>query len=394
MFLTIITFIIVFSLLIFVHELGHFWMARRFGVKAEEFGFGFPPRIFGFQFLKGSKKWRFIRGSGEAKVEPGEENFPTSTIYSLNWVPLGGFVKIKGENGENENETDSFASRKIWQRAIILSAGVGMNIILAAFLISIGLMIGLPQSLDNINPSAKVSDRKIQIAEILPDSPAGEAGLMVGDIILDINGQQLASEAELLQLVDKQTGNELAYNIKRGSEDLVYRVTPEIRQETGRGGIGIAIVSTGLVRLPWYLAIFEGVKTTAILVWAIILAFYDLLAGLIVGQGLSADVAGPIGIAALTGQVAEMGFIYILQFTALLSINLAIINFFPFPALDGGRVLFLIIEKIKGSPVKREVEAVIHNIGFSLLMILVLIVTFKDLAKFGDGFKALWQRIF
>ena len=123
------------------------------------------------------------------------------------------------------------------------------------------------------------------------------------------------------------------------------------------------------------------------------MAFYELIKGLIMGRGVAIDVAGPIGIAALTGQVAQMGLIYILQFTALLSINLAIINFFPFPALDGGRVLFLIIEKIKGSPVKRELEAAIHNIGFALLMLLVLVVTFRDVARFGDKFKMLWERI-
>ena len=123
------------------------------------------------------------------------------------------------------------------------------------------------------------------------------------------------------------------------------------------------------------------------------MAFYELIKGLVMGRGVAVDVAGPVGIAALTGQVAHMGFIYILQFTALLSINLAIINFLPIPALDGGRVLFLIIEKIKGSPVKRELETAIHNIGFALLMLLVLVVTFRDVARFGDSFKALWERI-
>ena len=123
------------------------------------------------------------------------------------------------------------------------------------------------------------------------------------------------------------------------------------------------------------------------------MAFFNLIKGIFIGQGISANIAGPVGIAALTGQVARMGFIYIVQFTALLSINLAIINAFPFPALDGGRLLFLIIEKIKGSPVKREVETVIHNIGFALLMLLVLIVTFKDVSRFGDSFKLLWERL-
>lgn len=437
MFVTIITFLIVFSLLIFAHELGHFWLARKFGVRAEEFGFGFPPRVFGVQILKGKKlvrvaesekveikiadyqtmddreiiketiidkkqeidqvvsfkKWRFIRGHEEPEASPGEEDMQVSTIYSFNWIPLGGFVKIKGENGEDENEPDSFASRKIWQRATILSAGVGMNIVLAAILISFGLMIGLPQVLDNLNPRAQISDKKIQIAQVITESPAEKAGLAIGDIIAAIDSQQFASEEELQNFVAAKTGQELNYKIERGGEEITFKIIPEIRPETGRGGIGIAIATTGLVKYPWYLAIEEGIKTTIILIWVIILAFYGLIKGLVMGQGVSVDIAGPVGIAALTGQVAQMGFVYILQFTALLSVNLAIINFLPLPALDGGRVLFLIIEKIKGSPVKREIETVVHNIGFSLLMLLVLVVTFRDVARFGDSFKALWEKI-
>jgi len=385
MFLTIIAFLVVFSLLIFAHELGHFWFARKFGVRAEEFGFGFPPRIWGIYKNK-EGKWRQVGGNKE--VEDA-----VSTIYSLNWIPIGGFVKIKGENGENENEPDSFSSRKIWQRAAILSAGVSMNIILAAFLISLGLMIGFPQVLDNLDSRAEVSDKKIQIAQIMPDSPAAKTGFMAGDTIITINNKEFAVEEELQDFVDGQAGQELAYKIKRGQEEITLKAIPEIREETGRGGIGIAIATTGLVKYPWYLAIEEGLKETVLLTWAIILAFYELIKGLVMGQGVAIDVAGPVGIAALTGQVAHMGLIYILQFTALLSINLAIINFLPFPALDGGRVLFLIIEKIKGSPVKRELEGAIHNIGFALLMLLVLVVTFRDVARFGDSFRALWEKI-
>ncbi|MDD5071187.1 MAG: RIP metalloprotease RseP [Patescibacteria group bacterium] len=385
MFITIITFLVVFSLLIFAHELGHFWVARKFGVRAEEFGFGFPPRIRGIYKSK-EGKWKQARGNEEISDA-------VDTIYSVNWIPLGGFVKIKGENGEGENEPDSFASRKIWQRATILSAGVSMNIILAAVLISLGLMVGFPRVLDNIDVRARVSDKKIQIAEVLPDSQAAKAGFLAGDAIIAINGKKFTFEGELQNFVDGQTGKELVYEIKRGQEEMTLKAIPEIREETGRGGIGIAIVTTGLVKYSWYLAIEEGIKETALLTWAIILAFYELIKNLVIGRGVAVDIAGPVGIAALTGQVAHMGLIYILQFTALLSINLAIINFLPFPALDGGRVLFLIIEKIKGSPVKRELETAIHNIGFALLMILVLVVTFRDVARFGDSFWALWEKI-
>lgn len=386
MFLTIISFIVVLSILVFVHELGHFWTARKFGVKAEEFGFGFPPRIYGM-YKDVNGKWKIIRG--RKKIEDAD-----STIYSINWIPLGGFVKIKGENGEEENDKDSFAGKKIWKRAIILSAGVAMNVFLAAVLISIGLMIGLPQALGNdISDKAKITDRKIQIAQVLPGSPAELAGLKMADIIQNINNQRFNSEEELQSYVNERSGQELSYKIKRGQEEINFNITPEIREDTNKGGIGIAIVATGLVKYPWYIAIWEGFVTTIFLVWYIILAFYELIKGLITGKGMSGDIAGPVGIAVFTGQVARMGFVYLMQFTALLSINLAIINFLPFPALDGGRILFLIIEKIKGSPVKREIENIIHNIGFSLLMILVLIVTFRDVARFGDVFKGLWEKI-
>ncbi|MFA6306922.1 MAG: RIP metalloprotease RseP [Patescibacteria group bacterium] len=387
MFLTIITFIIVLSVLVFAHELGHFMMARKFGVRAEEFGFGFPPRAFGV-YKNNQGQWKFIRGAKEVSDCPG-------TIYSINWLPLGGFVKIKGENGEGGNEPDSFAGRPIWQRAFMLSAGVTMNIILAAVLISAGFMIGLPQSLDGqLSARANVSDKKIQIVEVMKNTPAESAGLQIGDTIVSIDNNSFLNYEELQNYVNSNIGKALFYKIKRGRDLTEAKIVPELMPETNRGGIGVAITETGIVSYPWYLAILEGVKTTFILTWAIIVAFCELIKGLILGHGVTADLSGPVGIATLTGQVARMGFVYLLQFTALLSINLAVINFFPFPALDGGRILFLIIEKIKRSPVKSEVEGAIHNIGFALLMLLVLIVTFRDVARFGDAFKGIWERIF
>jgi len=387
MLLTIITFIIVLSILVFAHELGHFLTARRFGVKAEEFGFGFPPRAWGI-YKNTEGKWKNVYGSREITDCPG-------TVYSINWLPLGGFVKIKGENGENETEADSFASRPIWQRAIMLSAGVVMNIFLAMALIIIGFMVGLPQSLDNnLDARAQISDRKIQVIQVVKNSPAEAADLQIGDTIVSINQQQFTAYGELQNYVNFRIGQKLDYKIKRGQNLVEENITPVFMTETGKGGIGIAITETGVVSYPWHLAIGQGFKLTFVLLWAIIAAFYELLKGLIFGQGVSVDLAGPVGIATLTGQVARLGFIYLLQFTALLSINLAVINFFPFPALDGGRVLFLIIEKIKRSPVKREVEGAIHNIGFALLMILILLVTFRDVSRFGGAFKNIWDKLF
>ncbi len=384
MLFTIILFIIILGLLVFVHELGHFFMARRFGVKAEEFGFGYPPRIAGVYKDKNGV-WKFVRGRKKIKDAPG-------TVYSLNWIPVGGFVKIKGESGDND-DADSFISKKIWQRAMMLLAGVSMNIILAMVLISFGFIVGLPQVVDSLGAKAKVKDEQIQIVQVLPGSPAKEAGVTMGDIIISINGREFIDDLALQNYTDEHTGQKLTYVFKRGDEIITKEITPKIIESTGRGGIGIAVAETGIVSYPWYIALWEGIKTTIFLTWAIIVAFYQLLKGIIMGQGVSADIAGPVGIAAITGQVARLGFVYIVQFAAILSINLAIINAFPFPALDGGRTLFLVIEKIKGKPIKREVEAIIHNIGFALLMLLVLVVTFRDISRFGDSFKSLWERI-
>ena len=387
MLLTIIVFIIVLSVLVFAHELGHFMMARKFGVKAEEFGFGFPPRAYGF-YKNDQGKWKHVVGAREVKDSPG-------TIYSINWLPLGGFVKIKGENGEGENEPDSFASRRPWQRAVMLSAGVVMNVLLAMILIIIGFMVGLPQSLESgVGPQAKISDEKIQIVQVVKNSPAEAADLKIGDAIASIDNNQFKNYQDLQTYVNGKIGVPINYKIEREKKLIDKQITPILMNETNKGGIGIAISETAIVSYPWYLAIWQGAKTTIVLILVIIVGLYELIKGLIIGQGVTADVAGPVGIAALTGQVARMGVIYLTQFTALLSINLAVINFFPFPALDGGRFLFLIIEKIKQKPVKREIEAVIHNIGFILLMFLVLLVTFRDIAKFTGGFKGIWERIF
>ncbi len=399
MLLTIIVFILVLSVLVFVHELGHFMAARRFGVRVEEFGFGFPPRAIGFQLwrkknrdgtamataegersLNGKYNWRRIKGSAELK----DEDRQYGTVYSLNWLPLGGFVKIKGENGDHGTDLDSFGSRPLWQRSLILSAGVSMNVLLAMVIIIIGMMIGLPQSLDGLNGRAQVTDKKIQVMQVMPGSPAAVAQLKAGDVIKSIDGVVFSAYTELQAYVDQRVGQRLTYQLARGHDELSLEITPIVIEETGKGGVGIAIIETGIVKYPWYLAIWEGVKATFILIWAILVAFYQLIKGLLLGQGVSADLSGPVGIAVVTGQVARMGVIYLMQFTALLSLNLAIINFLPIPALDGGRIIFLLIEKIKGAPVKREVEAVAHNIGFILLMALVAFVTMKDILRFSS----------
>jgi len=376
-FWVIIIFLIVLSILVFAHEFGHFWVARKLGVKAEEFGFGFPPRVAGV-YKDTEGKWKTVKGNKEVKDA-------ADTVFSVNWIPLGGFVRIKGEDGTGEEDRDSFANKKIWKRASILSAGVAMNVILAMVLFALGFMIGMPQAVDGAGSRATIENRHVQVSTVLPDSPAQEADLKPGDIVTGINGREFESAGELDDFIKDKQGQELNYKIKRGDEVMTKQITPLQLEETGDVGIGIGIVTTGLVKYPWYLAIWEGIRTALWLLWAIIVALFGLLKGLIMGESVGAEVGGPVRIASMTGQYAEMGFVYLLQFTSLLSINLAIINFLPLPALDGGRVIFLIVEKIKGSPVRKEVEAAIHNIGFLLLILLILLITFNDVIHLIGG---------
>ena len=381
---TIIIFVLVLSLLVFVHELGHFYTARRLGVRADEFGFGFPPRAIGYYKNKFGK-WKKVVGKASfAKLEESEDESkipaPGSTIYSINWIPLGGFVKIKGENGGDGKDEDSFAAKSVGRRALILSAGVIMNVILAWFLFSIGYMIGLPQATSDLAPGARVSEARVAVVEVVKDSPADLAGILEGDFIVRVNGQEVALESDVQRLVKSEGGKEIEMLLSSNGEDKTLTVTPQ-DNEAGDGIIGVALMAAGTVRYPIFTSIVEGAKLTGWMLKEIFSAFGSLIGGLFTGAKMEAEFAGPIGIANITGQAARLGFAYLLQFTALLSLNLAVINILPFPALDGGRILFLFIEKLKGKPVSPEVEAVFHNIGFMLLMALVIWITYKDILK-------------
>ncbi len=385
--LTLIIFLAILGVMVFFHELGHFWVARKFGVKTDEFGFGFPPRICGWRKIKGKRK--FFWGNEDAEKIESED-----TIYSLNWIPIGGFVKIKGEDGEAKKEPDSFGSKKVWQRIAILSAGVTMNLLLALVCLIIAFMIGAPQVVDQDLASAKVENPKIQIMSVLQGSPAENVGIQMGDVVLSINDQTFTEVVPLQNFINENEEQELFFKVQRLDEEKEFTVQAEMLAQMQEVGVGIGLAKTGIVSYPWYKSIWLGFMATVSMFVQIIVAFYTLIKNSIIGQPLGVDLAGPIGIAVMTGQVARMGFVYILQFAALLSLNLAIINFLPFPALDGGRVLFLIIEKIRGKAVNQKVEQIVHASGFALLMFLVIIVTGKDLFRFKDFFINLWQTIF
>ncbi len=375
---TVLVFVIVLGILVFVHELGHFIVARRNGVRAEEFGFGFPPRLFGFFWSEQNKKWKFVRGSREVKTK--------NTLYSLNWIPLGGFVKIKGEDGEEKNDPQSFSGKPAYSRIRILAAGVIMNFILAMALFSLAFFIGVPQVVEE-GSGGKTKDQKIQVMEVAKNSPAENMGIKMGDELAggkdSVAGEIIKFQnlKEVQSFINDRKGQEIRLEIKRGSEPLELTGTPRTDSPNGQGALGISYVETAQVSYPWYRAIYEGVTYAFRVAWLIISTFAMIIWRLIVRQPAGLDVSGPVGIAVLTGQVAKLGFVYILQFTAMLSINLAIINAFPIPALDGGRILFILIEKIKGSPVSQRFEQRAHNIGFALLISLMVFVTARDLIR-------------
>lgn len=355
--LTAIIFIIVIGVLVLVHEFGHFIFAKRAGMKVEEFGFGFPPRIAGFK-------------KGE-------------TIYSINWIPFGGFVKILGEDGD-ERGPGTFSGAGFWNRFLVLVAGVVMNFLLAAVLLmivnSLGLRIGLADNQANL-----AKDVEVQIVSVSSGSPADTAGLEPLDALAGYiqNGQTIAfdSAASVQDVVMAHEGQPITLEIKRGSEILDKTVTPRVNPPEGQGALGISLTLTGVVYYPWYQAIWRGISDAAFLSVATVQGYYSLLKTLFIHGKLIADVSGPIGIATLTGQAARVGWNYLLQFVAMISINLAILNIIPFPALDGGRVLILIIEKAKGSPVPKTAEMLINTIGFYILVALMILITYRDIAK-------------
>jgi len=397
MFITILIFGLILGVLIFVHELGHFLTAKRNGITSHEFGFGFPPRIFGRVKDKKTGKWRNVWGNKEYHGD--------NTLYSVNWIPLGGFVRIKGEspvNAEDVNmdelseedkafvkmstDPDSFAVQSKLVRFRVLVAGVMMNFLLAWVLISIVLMIGAPEPKDSATDTGTiVRNVGVQIIEVEAESPADEIGLKIGDSVDQVCGggvcTEIATADQLRDTIFMYQGEEVDVHITRGKEQIVVSGIPRTDIEEGQGALGISMMETVIVQYSWYEAIWEGLMRVIGLTIMILGAFWTLLSGLFTGQGVSAEVAGPVGIAMMTQQMRDLGFVYLLQFAAILSVNLGIINILPIPALDGGRIIFLIIEAIKGSPVNQKVENTIHTVFFVALIGLMVVITVRDVLK-------------
>ena len=373
---TIILFLLILGVIVFFHELGHFMMAKLYNVKVEEFALGFPPKIFG--------------------IKKGE------TEYRLNWVPLGGYCKIVGEDGEEKDNPRSFGSKSIFQRFQIISAGVLMNFFLAFVIFSFIFMVGFPQDITGENLSViktdensnqlsivldgenarSVKDVKIQISKVVQDSPADKAEMKIGDTIVKADETKINSIKDLQNYTQENLGEPIMLSIARGNENLTKEIIPRKNYSEDEGAMGVSLAQTAVVSYSFLEAIKQGYEYTVHLTIFIIMAFASIIWGLVTTGKTVAEVSGPVGIAVMTQQAAAMGFLMVLNFTALISVNLAIINALPLPALDGGRMVFLLVEKIKGSPLNQRWEAKANNIGFMLLMGLMLVVTFKDVAKF------------
>lgn len=354
---TVILFVLVLAVLVLTHELGHFIAARLFGIEVEEFGFGFPPRVFG--------------------VKKGK------TLYTLNWIPLGGFVRIKGEDDPSKIGPDSFGARPAYQRVIVIVAGVFMNLVTSSLLFAFAFGLGVPQIAEDLPADARPRDLRVQVIEVLKDFPAEEAGLRPGDVIVAIDGQKLEKVDAIQELVNARAGGQVTVSIARGKDALDFALSPAKDPESGRAIMGVALAETATVSYPPHVALWKGVYATGFYLKEIVLSIYDLIRGLFDGKEAGVEFSGPVGIAVLTGRAAKLGLTYLLQFAALLSVNLAVINVLPIPALDGGRLLFILIERVRGKSVRPMVEAVIHRIAFLLLLGLVVLVTIKDLGRYS-----------
>ena len=387
--ITLIIFLLVLSLLVVVHEWGHFIIAKKSGMKVYEFGLGFPPRAFGVYKDSTTNKWIFVWGKGKSSVKDafaqstGDISYP-STLYSINWLPLGGFVKIKGENGENSKDSDSFGYHPFYKKAGVLVAGVTMNIMLAAVLLSIGFTIGIPSDITGVKQftdGAYISEGPwVTVQQVQPDSSAAENQLTFSDRLVGLNNQPIVDSAAFIDFVKNTPDKFISLDIEHEG-----KITQKIFALDGNPGdsarLGAAISDVAIIKYPWYMAIIKGIMAAISGLIAIYVAFFVLIKQLILGNGLAFEVSGPVGIASIVGQSAKMGIQYLVQVTAMISLSLAAINILPIPALDGGRLVFVLIEKITKKPVPLKYEQIAHTVGFLALMTLIIIVTWRDIAN-------------
>jgi regulator of sigma E protease len=357
--------------LVLVHEAGHFFTAKKFGIRVDEFGFGFPPKLLGFK-------------KGE-------------TEYTLNLLPIGGFVKIFGETPDEESTTGpdagrSFINQARWKQALVLFAGVLMNFLLAWLLFSVGFMSGLPTSAGNRPDNYTVSDIHLTVVSVAPKSPAENAGLKTGDKIVSLQTVLAPKEIDkeavnpinpdtLKSFVISHKNHQIQIGFLRGKSDEINYVNLTPVEANGVPIIGISMDMIGTAKLPFFRAIGEGFKLMLSTTKETALGLYTLIRDGLIGKGSLAGVSGPVGMVRIVGNASKFGFAYLISFAALISVNLGIINLIPFPALGGGRLFFLLIEKIKGSRINPKVANTANMIGFSILILLMLVITYHDVVK-------------
>lgn len=354
--MSIIIFIIILSALIVVHELGHFLVARKFGIRVDEFGLGFPPRAKTLFTWKG-------------------------TPFTLNWLPFGGFVKIFGENPVEEINIpapDSFQSKHRGIQASVLVAGVVGNFIFAWFLISLGFTVGLPLS---ESFSLPVENTRTVITTVLPASPAQLAGLKSGDAIVSLSRDDINAQLspETVSFFIAQSIKPITLKVERDGQVFTKTIVPVNGIVSARPAVGISMDVIGIVKLSLPKAIWYGLKTTSKLTFLTGQTIGTFILQALGGRADLADVTGPVGIVSMVGDARALGFVYLLIFTALISVNLAIINLLPFPALDGGRLLFVGIEAVSRRPIPPRIFNALNTVGFALLVILMLLVTLQDI---------------
>ncbi len=348
MLITILAFLGVLAIVIIAHELGHFATAKACGVKVEEFGLGFPPRLLSFK-----------RGE---------------TRYSLNAIPLGGFTKMAGE--EDPEVERSLASKGIGTRLLVLSAGSIMNAILPFLLLSIAFMV--PHN---------VVVGQVAVEEVAENSPAAMAGIKDGDIIISINDKPINNTSDLSRYIQMNLGGEITILVEHSdaSQEEVELV-PRWRPPEGEGAVGIVISTLEPTverqSYPFWRAIPMGVNQTI----ETLVLFKNAILSLFIGTASIGGVAGPVGIAQITGEVAKAGISPLLEWTAFFSLNLAILNLLPLPALDGGRITFVLLEWIRrGKRISPKREGLVHLIGFFMLMAFILAVTYQDIIRIISG---------
>jgi len=341
------------GLLVFVHELGHFLAARISGMEVKEFAFGFPPRIW-------SKKYK-------------------GTRYAINLFPIGGYVRILGED-EKSSDPNAFGNKRIRSRIFVIVAGVLMNFVLAFFCLMILFWCSYPplvSKIESYNGKVISNSGGLFIESIEEGSLAQEHDIQQGDIIESVNNLKTPTVKEIKDAVAEKVNGSIILEIKRGDESISKNI--EIK---GKDRLGVGLwEKMPKVKYTWWKVPYYAALETARTTYHATVAILGFFKNLIFDQKIEADVVGPVGLFGITSSAVKLGFGYILTLTILLTINLGIINILPFPALDGGRLVFLIVEKIRGKKVAESVEGVIHSIGFWLLIVLMILIAVRDIIK-------------